>query len=149
MSERLPWYHENPFIQTWQVGQQHIDHYQHVNNVAYLGQQELLAWAHSNHLGLSFSDYAECDRGMVIRRHELDYFLPCHLGDVIECGTWIIACDNTVSLTRQFQFVCTRRKQTVYAAKTQFICVSVTTGAPKRMPEKFREIYGQACVGAQ
>ncbi|QJR82218.1 acyl-CoA thioesterase [Alteromonas pelagimontana] len=140
------WFHPAPFVQDWTIGETHIDHYQHVNNVAYVSQVESLAWAHSKHLGLHFDHYVALDRGMVIRRHELDYLLPCHLGDSLRCATWIVKCDRAVSLTRQFQFICQRRNKTVFTARTQFICVSLASGKPKRMPAEFRSIYGKACV---
>lgn len=146
MSDALPWRRTSPYITHWTIDASHIDHYQHVNNVAYLTQLESLAWAHSNALGLSFADYAACDRAMVIRRHELDYLQPAHLGDTLACATWIVACDRRLTLTRQFQFICTRRRKTVFEATTQFICTSLSTGAPKRMPPQFRDCYGDACV---
>ncbi|MEW9799107.1 acyl-CoA thioesterase [Alteromonas sp. CYL-A6] len=146
MYESLPWRYNAPFIQPWKIEESHIDHYQHVNNVAYLSQVEKLAWAHSNSLGLSFSDYQAHDRAMVIRRHELDYLQPAHLGDTLATATWIVACDGKLSLTRQFEFICPRREKVVFAAQTQFICASLSTGAPKRMPRPFVEIYGGACL---
>ncbi len=146
MSDTLPWHHPAPFVETWTVEQAHLDHYQHVNNVAYLAQLEKLAWAHSNALGLTFDDYAACDRAMVIRRHELDYLQPSHFGDTLSCATWIIHCDGRLTLTRQFQFICNRRQKTVFEAKTQFVCASLSTGKPKRMPETFRARYGDACL---
>lgn len=146
MSEAYPWRYDAPYTLLWTIESSHIDHYNHVNNGAYVNQIEALAWAHSNALGLRFEDYQDHDRGMVIRRHEIDYLLPCHLGDSLICGTWITHCDNKLNLSRQFEFYCTRRQQKVFAAKTDFICVSLSTGAPKRMPEKFRDIYGSACI---
>ncbi|MCW8092572.1 acyl-CoA thioesterase [Alteromonas sp. ASW11-130] len=146
MSEIGFWKYPSPYIEKWQIAQAHLDHYQHVNNVAYLSQLEKVAWAHSNFLGLHFTDYAELDRGMVIRRHELDYLAPCYLDDELACATWIVSCERALSLTREFQFYCPRRSKMVFAAKTQFICVSMTSGAPKRMPEKFQRIYGNACI---
>ena len=62
----LNWVLENPYVQQWHIDETHIDHYQHVNNVAYLSQVENLAWAHSNSLGLHFADYQALNRGMVI-----------------------------------------------------------------------------------
>ncbi|GGW95038.1 acyl-CoA thioesterase [Alteromonas halophila] len=149
MSDSLPWRRPAPFTQTWQITQAHLDHYNHVNNVAYLSQLEKLAWAHSNALGLRFEDYQACDRAMVIRRHELEYLQPAHLDDTLICATWIIDCDNKLSLTRQFQFICTRREKTVFEAQTRFICVSLSTGVPKRMPQAFKTCYGAACVSEQ
>lgn len=146
MYNHLPWQHANPFTQEWTIDASHLDHYNHVNNVAYLSKLESLAWAHSNALGLQFSNYQELDRGMVIRRHELNYHLPCHLDDTLVCATWIVGCDDKLSLTREFQYICARREQTVFTAKTEFICVSLSSGMPKRMPPLFREVYGNACL---
>lgn len=146
MSDTIEWDLPEPFILPWHIALEHIDHYQHVNNVAYLMQVEQLAWAHSNALGLSFADYQACDRAMVIRRHELDYILPSHKDDLLQCATWIAGCDGKLTLTRQFQFVCERRNTTVFRAKTTFVCTSLTTGKPRRMPPAFIEHYVNAVV---
>ena len=96
----ISWMYPQPFVQQWQIDETHIDHYQHVNNVAYLSQLESLAWAHSNALGLQFADYQSLNRGMVIKRHELNYHLPTHLGDTLACATWIVFCDFKLTLKR-------------------------------------------------
>ena len=140
------WHHQNPFTTKWQIGRNDIDHYGHVNNVAYLAQLEKTAWAHTNALGLTIDDYRELDRAMVIRRHELNYLQACHEGDTLDCATWIIHCDSRLSLTREFQFICPRREKTVFSATTQFVCASLTTGMPKRMPAIFCDVYGKASI---
>jgi len=144
--DALPWMFESPFIKTWRIDHTHIDHYKHVNNVAYLAQAEKLAWSHSNALGLHFADYQDLNRGMVIKRHELNYHLPSHLDDELKCATWIVDCDDRLTLKRQFQFICPERKKTVFDALTTFVCVSLDTGMPKRMPELFKRAYGDACI---
>ena len=141
----LNWMLDAPYVQQWHIDETHIDHYQHVNNVAYLSQLESLAWAHSNALGLQFADYQSLNRGMVIKRHELNYHVPTHLGDALECATWIVHCDSKLTLKRQFQFICPKRNKTVFDAITTFVCVSLDTGAPKRMPKQFVDVYGKAC----
>ena len=145
-STTLNWMLDNPYVQHWHIDETHIDHYQHVNNVAYLSQLESLAWAHSNALGLQFADYQALNRGMVIKRHELNYHLPTHLGDTLECATWIVFCDRKLTLKRQFQFICPKRNKPVFDALTTFVCVSLDTGTPKRMPKQFVDIYGEACI---
>ncbi|MBU3023315.1 thioesterase family protein [Aestuariibacter sp. A3R04] len=140
----IKWRRPNPFVDLWCIARQEIDHYRHVNNVAYLSRVESLAWKHSNHLGLHFADYQQAGKGMVIRRHELDYLLPAHLGDTLACATWITGCHKSLTLTREFQFVCIQRLKTVFSAHTQFVCVSLESGTPTRMPATFKEIYGKA-----
>lgn len=143
------WKYTSPFISQWQIDETHIDHYQHVNNVAYLSRLEQLAWEHSSALGLQFSDYQALDRAMVIQRHELDYLAPAHLGDAIDCATWITMTDKKFRLNRAFQFVNTRTHQTVFFATTKFVCCSLSTGRPKLMPDRFINTYAGACIDIQ
>ncbi|GAC30328.1 acyl-CoA thioester hydrolase [Glaciecola pallidula DSM 14239 = ACAM 615] len=145
----LAWQRNLPFVNTWHIQQEHIDHYQHVNNVAYVSQLETLAWQHSNYLGLSMQEYKNLDRGMVIQQHVLNYQRPSHLHDEIACATWIVACDNKCRLSREFQFISTRTQKTVFTAQTHFVCVSLTTGSPKKMPREFVGIYGDAASAHQ
>ncbi|WP_100642874.1 acyl-CoA thioesterase [Alteromonas facilis] len=142
------WLLPKPFIEPWTIGPEVIDHYGHVNNVAYISRIERLAWAHSNALGLSIEQYQAIDRGMAIRRHEVDYLLPCHEGQTIHCATWIIACDKRLTLSRQFQFICEERQKTVFQARTDFICIALSSGMPKRMPDSFKQAYGDAQIQA-
>lgn len=146
MCNTLNWQYPNPFTQRWTIHPDNIDRYQHVNNVAYLAQQELIAWAHANALGLTFSDYQALDRGMVIMRHELNYLKPIVLGDQIIAGTWITRCDGKVSLTREFEFINQTTRQVVFRGKTQFACIKLSTGKPTRMPSEFIRIYSAASI---
>lgn len=147
MTTAIDWQFANPFVQSWRIGPEHIDHYNHVNNVAYLGRLESLAWAHSQALGLGFEHYQQIDAAMVIRRHELDYLQPCHLDDELACATWIIDCDKRLQLTRAFQFACLRRQTTVFSARTEFVCTKLSNGRARRMPPEFIDIYGNAVPG--
>lgn len=151
MSPTLAWMHAKPHIIDWQIGTDVIDHYGHVNNVAYVAQIEKVAWSHSNALGLTIEQYQDIDRGMAIKHHEIDYLLPCHTGQTLACATWIIDCDQRLMLTRQFQFICRERLKTVFTAKTQFVCIALSSGIPKRMPDIFKRTYGgaQIAVSAQ
>ncbi len=133
-------------MSTWQINDTHIDHYRHTNNVAYLTQLEQLAWKHSQSLGLSFGDYEKFDRAMVITQHQLNYHLASHLHDQLACATWIVACDNKYRLSRQFQFININTNKTVFSALTHFVCVSLTSGLPRRMPAQFLAIYGKAVI---
>ena len=145
----LNWQLPTPFIQAWAIDDTVIDHYGHVNNVAYISQLERLAWAHSNALGLTIDQYKALDRGMAIRRHEVGYLLACHEGHTIACATWIVGCDKRLNLTRQFQFICTERQKTVFQARTEFVCIALSSGLPKRMPEVFSKTYGDALLSNQ
>lgn len=147
--QELKWKYPEPFVIDWLVDDNAIDHYGHVNNVAYISKIEELAWAHSNALGLTIEQYQTIDRGMAIKRHEIDYYLPCHSQQTIACATWIVACDKRLTLSREFQFICRQRLKTVFAARTDFVCIALSSGAPKRMPDIFKSVYGNAKIGQQ
>jgi len=144
----MPWNLPNPFLCNWQVLPEQIDHYQHANNVAYVGQLEVTSWKHSNHLGLTIEQYQALDRGMAISRHEINYLAAAHVDDMIDCATWIVECDNRLKLTRQFQFIRRSDQKTLLTARTEFVCIALSTGKPKRMPKEFTNVYGQAVITA-
>ena len=143
----LDWMHTHPFVSKWKIEQQHIDHYNHVNNVAYVKQLEVVAWQHSNSLGLTIEEYQSIDRGMAISRHEIDYLSSALLDDTLLCATWIVECDRRLKLARHFQFIRESDNKTMLKARTEFVCIALSSGKPKRMPERFSEVYGNACIG--
>lgn len=138
------WCLPNPHILPWQVEQSQIDHYNHANNVAYVSKLEQVAWSHSNHLGLSIEEYQHLDRGMAISRHEIDYLCAAVLDDVLLCATWIVECDRRLKLARRFQFIRQSDGKTMLQAKTEFVCIALSSGKPKRMPQRFTDVYGAA-----
>lgn len=138
------WWLPSPHLMKWQITSNDIDHYNHVNNVAYVAMLEKVAWSHSNALGLEFSEYKSIDRGMAISRHEIDYLGASLLGDSLSCATWIIQCDSKLKLTRRFQFIRESDHKTVLGATTEFVCISLSTGKPKRMPRRFVDVYSGA-----
>ena len=145
-SAPLVWQFPHPFVCQWQINPEQIDHYNHVNNVAYVSQLERTAWAHSNALGLSIEQYQDLDRGMAISRHEIDYLAAAVLGDTLACATWIVACDNKLKLVRQFQFIRVSDGLTMLKARTEFVCIALSSGKPKRMPKIFSETYFNAML---
>jgi acyl-CoA thioester hydrolase len=142
----LAWKHPNPFIILWNIHETDIDHYKHANNTAYVKQLERLSWAHSNHLGLGFEDYEKLDRAMVIQHHSLHYHAPSFEQEVIACATWITACDKRFRLQREFQFISTSRQKVIFEARTDFVCVKLSTGSPKPMPQVFIDTYSPHLV---
>jgi acyl-CoA thioester hydrolase len=143
-SEPYNWLLPDPFIIQWKIAKGHIDHYNHANNVAYVSQLERTSWAHSNALGLSIEQYQALDRGMAISRHEIDYLAAALLGDTLLCATWITTCDNRLKLTRQFQFIRQSDGLSMLKARTEFVCIALSSGRPKRMPDIFVSTYGPA-----
>lgn len=146
--DNLPWLLPSPHIVTWHINETHIDHYYHVNNVEYVKQLEVTAWNHSNSLGLNIEQYQSIDRGMAISRHEIDYKASAVKGDTVLCATWLVDCDSRLKLARQFQFIRESDGKTLLKARTEFVCIALSSGMPKRMPSIFSETYGNAMVAA-
>ncbi|RRJ84961.1 acyl-CoA thioesterase [Aestuariirhabdus litorea] len=147
MSEQnLQWDHPTPFISDIEVTAEHIDHYGHVNNCEYIRWLEVVAWAHSDALGLTLERYRELDRGMVVHRHEVDYLAPAYLGERLQIATWIERCDGKLTLERRFQLQRVTDGVTLMRAHTRFICVQLSTGKAKRMPAEYASGYGAVAL---
>ena len=134
---------QRPFCLMWQPTQADIDHYGHVNNVSYVQQLERVAWAHTHALGLTIDDYRELDAGMVIQHHDIYYHQSVHLGQLITCQTGVVACDQKLRVARAFAFY-NQHADCVLSARTEFVCIRLSTGKPRRMPKAFVAAYGNA-----
>ncbi|SDN49393.1 acyl-CoA thioesterase [Vreelandella arcis] len=142
----MKWALPDPFVTDIDVTDEAIDAYRHVNNSEYLRWIEQISWAHSEALGLSLKRYRELDRAMVVHRHELDYLAPAYAGDALQLATWIVACDGRFSITRRFQLQRKHDDKMLLNARTWFACVALSSGRPKRLPDEYRTIYGNAIV---
>lgn len=140
----LEWDWPEPFQSKFQASAEQIDELNHVNNAVYVQWMEDCAWQHSQSLGLDVKRYQELDRGMAIVRHEIDYLASAYLGEELCMGTWIVAPDNRLKMDRLFQLIRPADGATLLRARTTFVCVQLTTGRPKRMPEEFLTGYGKA-----
>jgi acyl-CoA thioester hydrolase len=133
-----------PFTAPVTVGPADLDQYGHTNNVVYLSWLEKVAWAHSVQLGLGMDDYRRLGAGCVARRHELDYLLPTFAGDPLLLGTWISECDEKFTMWRGYQIVRESDRKTVLRGRTQWVCIDMTTGKLRRMPQEFVAAYRPA-----
>ncbi|MBA4109682.1 MAG: acyl-CoA thioesterase [Leptothrix sp. (in: Bacteria)] len=139
------WDHAGPHVLPVCVQDAHTDLMRHTNNVVYLQWVEDVAWAHSNALGLGPEHYQACGHGLVVRQHELNYLAATRLGDELLLGTWITQIDK-LSLYRQFQFIRSGDGQTVFRARTHYVCVDIAQGRVRRMPLEFTQTYSAALV---
>lgn len=141
MSKSLDWQWKNPYILSITAEADQLDGLGHVNNVSYLRWLEAAAWAHSVALGIGLAEFKKLDRAMVARRHELDYLLPCQMGDELFVGTWITASDGKLSLQRSYQIIRPADNKTVFTGHTHWVCVALSSGKPRRMPAQFVAAY--------
>jgi acyl-CoA thioester hydrolase len=138
------WLQPGPFVVDIDVQPADIDGLGHVNNTVYVGWLERCAWGHSQSLGLSLDEYRSLDRAMAVLRHEIDYIASAHEGERLQMGTWIVDTDGRLKMTRQFQLIRPADGLTLLRAQTTFVCIELSSGRPKRMPELFLERYGKA-----
>lgn len=137
----IAWDHPSPFIHEVRVEPQHIDDFQHTNNVVYLTWMAKTAWEHSKALGLDFAAYAKVNRGMVVRRHELEYLAASREGERVAIGTWITGNDGKLRLRRRFQMVNADTGVTLLRGLSDFVCINIETGRATRMPAEFAATY--------
>ncbi|WP_348672993.1 thioesterase family protein [uncultured Abyssibacter sp.] len=128
-----------PYTEVRTVADSDIDRLGHTNNVVYLGWLESVAWAHSVHLGLDWDLYQRINACFVARRHTLDYLRPTFVGDELHVATWITDNPGRVTMDRAYQIVRAADGVTVLRGTTQWACVDLTTGRPRRMPPEFAE----------
>jgi acyl-CoA thioester hydrolase len=137
----LPWDIATPHREAVRVGPEHLDQFGHTNNVVYLQWLEKVAWSHSIQLGLGFDAYERLGCGCVARRHEIDYLAPTFAGDELQLGTWVAECDQRLTMWRAYQFIRVADARTVLRARTQWVCVDLQSGKPRRMPPEFIAAY--------
>lgn len=137
----LQWDVPSPYILPVTVSPEHLDQFGHTNNGVYLQWLEKVAWAHSNALGLSFTDYERLNAGCVARRHELDYLAATFAGDELQLATWIHENDGKTSMWRRFQFIRVADGKTVFRGQTHWVCIDMRSGRPKRQPPEFLAAY--------
>jgi acyl-CoA thioester hydrolase len=138
------WDVRDPFIERVTVQPEHIDQFGHTNNVIYLSWLERVAWSHSQTLGLGFADYERLGCGCVARRHELDYLAPTFAGDELLLATFIHENDGRLTMWRGYQIIRAGDGRTVLRGRTQWVCVDMKTGKPRRQPPEFVQAYKPA-----
>lgn len=140
------WDQPEAFILDIEVQAEHIDELGHANNAVYVTWLEQCAWQHSQSLGLGLADYRRLDRAMAVLRHEIDYLASAFAGERLQLGTWITDSDQRLKMKRSFQLIRPADQQTLLRAQTTFVCIELSSGKPRRMPQEFVEGYGKALV---
>lgn len=110
-----------------------IDALGHVNNAVFLTYMEVARttfWA--ERIGVSRAE--EFD--FVLARVEIDYRRPVHFGDSLACDLWLEKIGRS-SFTLGYRFVID--EDPVAVARSVQVFVDLATGAPKPVPDSFRE----------
>lgn len=119
----------NPIIfTTTRIVQQHdLDELHHVNNVVYLSFLQDLA---INHWQSTAPFHIIDSIRWIVKKHEIEYFNPARLGDILTLKTWI----------EDFKGVQSNRAYEIYKdstlivkAKTLWISIDPLSQKPKRL----------------
>jgi acyl-CoA thioester hydrolase len=137
----LDWDYPNPFTVPRAPQAADIDGLNHTNNAVYVRWCEQAGWAHSEALGLALADYQRLDRAMAIRRGEYDYILPTVQDEALVLGTWLVAGDGKLAMERRFQLIRERDGATVLRGRWDLVCIELSSGRPRRMPQEFVDAY--------
>ncbi|MFL0799417.1 MAG: amino acid adenylation domain-containing protein [Agarilytica sp.] len=140
-NESKIWDHENPFVSEIDVASTEIDYLGHVSHVVYMSWVGMVTWAHNRALNLDWTLYDEKDSAMAILKHTAEYLLPVTNGEKIRIATWCTECDKRFRLQRKYQVIRERDNKTVFRCTTDYACISIQTGRPKRMPAEFKDAY--------
>jgi len=71
----------------------------------------------------------------------MEYKRPTFAGDTLWIATWISHNEGKADMTRQYQFVRESDHTTVMQGHTQWVCIDMRTGRPKKQPLRFVEAY--------
>jgi acyl-CoA thioester hydrolase len=110
-----------------------IDALGHVNNAVFLTYMEVARtafWAER----IGPVRVQEID--FLVARVEIDYRRPVFFNDALTCDLWLVKLGRS-SFTAGYRFAV--GDQLVAEARTVLVFVDLATGAPKPVPERFRE----------
>ena len=111
------------------VQAEHIDGLGHVNNVVYVQWMQEVATAHIEKLGLGLKEYVELKHAMVAVEHQVQYRKAAFEGDEIMYSF------------RQYAFYRPQDQTLLFTGNTQWACIEMATGRPKRMSPTFTQAY--------
>lgn len=137
----LDWDLPDPHVIEVEAEAADIDDYGHTNNAVYLRWLDAMAWAHAEAAGAGRKEHLELRRGMATHRTELQYIAPALLGDQLLVGDWIVHNDGRVRAWRRFQIIRPADGATLLRAVTQYVCIDIDSGRPKRLPDVYKAAY--------
>ena len=140
-STSFDWDYKNPHILEFKVLKENIDVLGHVNNKVYLDWCEILSWDHSKSLGISPETYKDLRCAFVVIKNKIEYLGSLFEDDSIIISTWITKTDSRLKLSRLFQVIRLEDNKTVFRSNVDYVCISLDTYKPIRMPELLKKAY--------
>jgi acyl-CoA thioester hydrolase len=125
------------FEQQIVVQEKHIDDLNHVNNVVYLQWVQDIATAH----WVTITDDSIRKKYFwVVLKHELEYFNPAFLHEVLTVVTWVEKSEGVRS-ERHVEFFNTTSSKTLVRAKTIWCLLDAVTVKPKRIDQDILTLF--------
>jgi len=143
------------YLKEIQVGTEHIDHYQHVNNLVYM--QWFLAGAeeHSTSLGYGAEKYKKIGAAFFVRKHEITYHQPAYHGDRLVLATW---CGRirAGSATRFYELYRLENQNgtsfsppvKLTSGSTLWAFVNLETKEPQMIPEELKNVFSDQSISS-
>lgn len=125
------------FEQTVTVQQQDIDDLNHVNNVVYVQWVQDIASAHWNVLA---TPDIKNKYSWVVIKHEIEYFSPAVLHDVLTVKTWVEKSEGVRS-ERHVEFYQQANQKLVVRAKTTWCLLDAATMRPRRIESDILTLF--------
>ncbi len=114
-----------------------LDELNHVNNVVYFSYLQTAALAHwYGTVPLEISDSLR----WVVRKHEIEYFKPAFLNNILHVKTWIAGFSGVTSV-RAYEIY--HQEELLVRAQTQWVAIDPITLKPKRLNVAELEAYFQ------
>ena len=142
------WDLADPYLWPVTVEAAHIDALAHTRNTHYVEWCMEAAGAPTTALGRGAEGSQRRDGDMALARAEYDYRKATRAGDQLLVGTWITEWAGKMKMSRRLQVVCEQTGETVFRGVLEFVCIEISTGAPKRPPKEFIDIYGPVIATA-
>lgn len=120
-----------------------LDFLGHANNKSYLDWMEQIAWHHAQSVGIDKPLQKQLNRILAVHQHSMHYLASCYAGDEIELSTWIGKQIGCCQRERFFEFVRLTDHKTVFKAQSIYVCITLDTHRPKKIPQAFIHPYFQ------
>jgi len=129
------------YSENYTVNTSDLDFLGHVNNKSYLDWMEKVAWHHAQSVGIDKPLQQQLNRILAVYEHHMHYLGSCYAGDELELRTWIGKQLGCCQRERCFEFVRIKDNKTVFKANSVYVCITLDTHRPKRIPKEFIAPY--------
>lgn len=125
------------FEQVITVKTEHLDELHHVNNVVYLQWVQDVATAHWQSLA---SAEIQKKYAWVVLKHEIEYFSPAFLDDIITARTWVHQSEGVRS-ERHVELINQKTSKLLVRAKTIWCLLDAQTMKPRRIESDILNLF--------